>query len=479
MDQRTGAHGCDGGSLRALRITSGLTLSQAAERLGYSVSHLSNVERGVRRASAVLLRAYSGLDDDGPRVLMPPADHESGGRTRDAEDDFGLRLMRMRLARGWSLAALSQRTAVSRSYLGNLEQGRRSTPSLEVARSCDKALAAGGALEALAESARLPGPAAPQDRRKTWHDEAWTRDPQRALTDGHARLMTLRNLAQYQAAHRVLPELDARARLLESSAAATRDGAHSAELWLLAARYAEFAGWMAQEDGNESGAAQWTETAARWAARNRDIDMAAYRWERHALVTLYRRDGPGTIALARRAATQRGASPRVLALALRREAQGHALAGDSSQFRRSLAAASQLIRGAPPPYPHGTSWGPNSIEDSSCVIEASSLADLGLHRAAVRLFGPEPGSAVPASAVRTKLRFTVRGALAYAEAGAVEHACSLLENELAALERIDSATIRTDLERLAAALNRHRALPAVVGLLPDLHHIIRQRNRLM
>jgi hypothetical protein len=121
---------------------------------------------------------------------------------------------------------------------------------------------------------------------------------------------------------------------------------------------------MAHENSDEAAAARWTAAAAQWAARNGDADMAGYRWERHTLVTLYRRDGPATIALARRAAARRGASTRVLALALRREAQGLALAGDVTGFRRALEAADRLIPGSPAPYPHGPSWGPNSIEDS-------------------------------------------------------------------------------------------------------------------
>ena len=240
---------------------------------------------------------------------------------------------------------------------------------------------------------------------------------------------------------------------------------HGRGLWLLAARYAEFAGWMAHENGNVADASRWTLAAAQWAARGGDAEMAGYRWERNALTTLYRCDGPETVALAQRAAAHRGPSTRVLALALRREAQGHALAGDATRFHRALEASERLAADAPAPYPHGDSWGPNSIEDSSRVIEASGLVDLGLHRAAVRLFGPDPGSAIPAPAMRTRVRFAVRGALAHAERcrGARVQPDGARTGHAG---RLESATIRTDLERLAAVLNRHRAAPEVVALLP-------------
>jgi hypothetical protein len=67
----------------------------------------------------------------------------------------------------------------------------------------------------------------------------------------------------------------------------------------------------------------------------------------------------------------------------------------------------------------------------------------------------------------------MRSALALASAGRIEHACSLLEGNLAAVERVDSATIRTDLRRVAAVLNRHRRHRTVRAVLPDLHHVMR------
>jgi hypothetical protein len=301
----------------------------------------------------------------------------------------------------------------------------------------------------------------------------WSADPYEALAAGHSRLESLRALGQVESAERLLPELTYGARNSARSAAAAGGGALGRDLWMMAARYAEFTGWMAHETGDETAASAWTDVAALWAARGGDVDMAGYRWERHALVTLYRGDGPGTVALARRAGVRRTASTRVLALALRREAQGHALSGDASAFRRAMDAAGKLIAGAPAPYPSGPSWGPNTIEDSTSIIEASSLVDLGLHRAAVRLFGPDPASAMPVAAARTRARFVVRAALAHASAGAVDHACGLLEREVPGLQQLGSATIRADLSRLAIVFTRHRRLPTVRAILPELHRLIR------
>lgn len=58
---------------------------------------------------------------------------------------FGERLRGYRDHRGWSLADLSDATHYSRSYLSNLENGRK-VPTEDLARACDEALRAKGEL---------------------------------------------------------------------------------------------------------------------------------------------------------------------------------------------------------------------------------------------------------------------------------------------------------------------------------------------
>lgn len=464
----------DAMALRTLRAAAGLTLRQAAERLGYSISHLSNVERAAKRPSPDLVRAYQNLGHANsgsvPELAVQKAKSTAGGG--GLGDDFGMLMMRLRLARGWSLAQLAARTKVSRSYLGNLELGRRRNPSEAVASACDAALGADGAL-ILHAGTRPPA--------REWqlgtpsagaYEPDTVQDPELLLDACRAEFTVLRSDAQKRPPGYVLPRLVRGAWSLASKAASMQ-GSLGQELWLLAARYGEFTGWMYQEADDEGAARCWTDRAAQWALRSGNTDMGGYQWERYSLLALYRADGAATIELARRVAEVRLTSTRVRALAQLREAQGHALLGAHHACQRSLERARTLITHGPAPYPHGSSWGPNTIADDCTLVEAWCLVDLGLHGAAAERFGPNPGQGVPAGATRTRVRFAVRGAVALAAAGRIEQACRLLEGILAEAEQVDSATIRTDLRRVAAVLNRHRRYSLVRAVLPDLHHALR------
>ncbi|TDD45555.1 XRE family transcriptional regulator [Kribbella antibiotica] len=67
---------------------------------------------------------------------------------------FGDRLREYREFRGWSLADLNKATHYSRSYLSNLENGRKA-PTDDVARACDAALRAKGELIAAARGDKV------------------------------------------------------------------------------------------------------------------------------------------------------------------------------------------------------------------------------------------------------------------------------------------------------------------------------------
>ncbi len=482
-----------GERLRAQRQTSGLTLRQASEVTGFSLSHLSNVERGARAAAEPLVRAYAQLGAAAAGHPSTPSTNPAALPTAPAPavgDDFGTRLLRLRLSHGRSLAELAAATHVSKSHLGNLERGRKH-PSAAVAAACDREFGADGALAALARAPHSPR--TPPDPIPAPEDDPFDRpesgpayaadraaDPAAVLASGTTALLALRHAAQHEQPRPLARELARQARTIARAAArcgaGARSGAASAQpLWLLAARCAEFTGWLAEEAGQTATAHAWTEAAARWAAAAGERDMAGYRWERLSLAALYRGDRRTTLALAERGLAERGTSPRIRGLALRRLAQGHALAGDRLACERALDQAVRLLARGPAPFPAGPSWGPNSIDDVSGLIRASCLVDLGAHRHATAVLGTDPGQWAPPGAPRTRARFVVRGALAFAGAGELDYACALVESVLADVHRIDSETVRVDVRTLTDVLLRHPGHAGARRLLPEL--ILATRTR--
>jgi tetratricopeptide (TPR) repeat protein len=235
------------------------------------------------------------------------------------------------------------------------------------------------------------------------------------------------------------------------------------ELLLLASRVAEFAGWMTQEAGAEAGAARWTDWAVKLAA-GRDPHMASFALFRHAEIAMYQHDALRTVELARRAQQDKTAGPRILGLAARAEAQGHALAGDVRGYEEALDRAAGLLA----IHDLATSQpvlGSASVPDEVALGRGWALYELGRPAAAAEVLS-EQLAVIPASSHRARARFGIRRALAHAQNGDIEQACVAAREVLADAARVDSATIRQDLRELSRTLGRwntHR--PAV-----DLRH---------
>ncbi|HEY3261498.1 MAG TPA: hypothetical protein VGJ95_14730 [Pseudonocardiaceae bacterium] len=71
----------------------------------------------------------------------------------------------------------------------------------------------------------------------------------------------------------MLPLLVTQTQLLRAIANGATNEEMRRALLCLAARYAEYAGWMAQESGNERGATWWTATAVRLAQADGDPEL--------------------------------------------------------------------------------------------------------------------------------------------------------------------------------------------------------------
>lgn len=405
---------------------------------------------------------------------------------------FGVELRRLRLAADMSLARFAESVHYSKGYLSRIETGKQ-PPTAALARRCDALLGAGGRLAALVyDEPRIgrgdcgPRPTlvvamtggldlAPVARRQllaagtAWAvgmansdavSHAADAAPVEALSDLFAQM---RRLGQLTASDAMIPILEAQTRVV-AGLAAQAGAASRSSLLVLASRFAEFTGWMAQESGNEIAAMQWTGQAVEMANAAGHRDLAGYASVRHALITMYRNDGVQTVALAR-CAQSPSLPSEVREQAARREAQGHALLGDHDSAMRCLDRA-RALRDCES-TPTAASLGPTHLPDAIEMVTGWCLFDVGRPREAAVILDHQVEN-LAADADRSRARYGMRAALAHVAAGEIEHACDGLGELLNLADAIDSATIDADMRRLAAELGRYRAAASVKAVLPRL-----------
>ncbi|ATL26273.1 helix-turn-helix domain-containing protein [Streptomyces formicae] len=415
-------------------------------------------------------------------------------------NDFGQELRVRRLAAGLSLGQLGQRVHYSKSQLSKVERGIK-RPTTELARLCDAQLDAGGGLAELVPTQRLPSPlSGPGHDDEVWlmhlsKDGSSSFQPvarrsviaagasvlvmrvsdglsQPACAEGAstaldaARLLfdQFRRLGQASGPGSVLPPLIAQTHSLEQLAVGA-DVRTRRELLLLASRYAEYVGWMAQESGDDTAALWWTERAVQLAEAGADKGLAAYAYVRHSLISLYRGDVSHAVQLAAHALKSK-ASPRILGLAAQHLAQSAAVDGDYGTCMRSLDRARELLArdAAEPDRPV---LGASHVPDVVAMFRGWCMYDLGRPRQAAALLDVET-ERIPEHAFRTRARYGVRRALAHAAAGDIDQACAVTTEILPSVRLTHSATVAADLRRLSHTLRRHARNAAVRTLTPDL-----------
>lgn len=407
---------------------------------------------------------------------------------------FGAALRRIRLLRGWSLAGLATELHYSKGHLSRIERGQR-RPNEDLARDADTLLAADGRLIALCSGSRtLPTSAGPRTAADQWQlllaenggyefaavpggpsepGAPWqvavhaaapgspvvigeNTTVYRTLFDG------LRQFGQVSSPVLVLPALICQLHALRVS----MDGQPGPAVLLLAARHAEYAGWMAQESGDDGAALWWTERSAEYAFRVGDETLARYALIRRAELALYRDDGNEVVRLAQTAYNNATRSW-LRGVAAQRLAQGLALVGDYDGCRRALDLAAGLAAEVTKERP---TLGSTNLPDPIPVMTGWALHDLGHCTEAAGILDREVPR-IATGARRVRARYGARQVLAHASIGTddhLEHACALAGPILDDAMRVDSATIRVDLRRLRSVLAAHLDHPAVRTLYPQL-----------
>ncbi|MDC2956128.1 helix-turn-helix transcriptional regulator [Streptomyces gilvifuscus] len=423
---------------------------------------------------------------------------------------FGAELRRLRIAAGLTLTQFATTVHYSKGQISKVETGRK-RPSTEFARLCDAALEAGGALAALVPAVPgrrpsaqppIPDQAGAMRTDSTNHpdDGQWSPPTRRQLmaagavsvfgvaasapttsaattesessgqplVDAYRGLFDqYRRIGQLSPPQALLPTLVEQTGALRSLAVHT-GGDAGRGLLALAARFAEFTGWMAQEAGDDAAAARWTVHAVDIAEAAGDQHLASYALVRQALITYYRGEGADTVALAEGALSGR-LPPRIRALAAQRAAQGHALDGDHDACMRLLERARVLFdrAAAEGPASDAPVLGPTHLRDPVAMVTGWCLLDLGRPREAAELLDAQYARLAP-DALRTRCRYGARRALAHAVAGEIAHACELTGDLLEHTSGVGSQTITADLRRLARVLSRHPRHPACRALAPSL-----------
>ncbi|MDF3141985.1 MULTISPECIES: helix-turn-helix transcriptional regulator [unclassified Streptomyces] len=408
---------------------------------------------------------------------------------------FGAELRRLRMAAGLTLAQFAASVHYSKGQISKIETGQqRATP--EFARLCDVALDTGGTLEALAptrarrrRTGQLPVPDQAGAMRETPPerpgDTPWPPPSRRQLMaagamsvfgigaapphpdpsdqpllDAYRTLFDqYRRIGQLSSPRALLPTLAEQTSALRALAART-GGRSGPRLLNLAARFAEYTGWMAQEAGDEAAAARWTSHAVDLAGSAGDRQLASYSLVRHALITYYRGEAADTVDLAE-GALSGALPPRIRALAAQRVGQGHALGGDHDACMRHLDRARDLfdLAAAETSEPDAPVLGTAHLSDPVSLVTGWCLVDLGRPRQAADILDVECAR-IPAHALRNHARYGARRALAHALSGEIDHACELTGHLLRNTACVGSETVATDLRRLARVLARHPHRPA-------------------
>jgi hypothetical protein len=220
------------------------------------------------------------------------------------------------------------------------------------------------------------------------------------------------------------------------------------DLLTVAARYAEFAGWLLQDCGRMNAAERCSDRALEWAHESGEHLMVSYTLMRKSNLASAVGDGPRAVGLAQAALRGDGRLPaRARALALRQLAHGHALIGDVRECERALdCARGELADSAPHEHDDGGLTG-------YCTLEY-----IDMEEAQCRLVLDQPDKAVrvisdaleswPSGYRRDQGLHLARLALAHAVVGDLAQSAAAAFDALAVARATGSARTARELRRL-------------------------------
>src|SRR6266568_4895998 len=224
-------------------------------------------------------------------------------------------------------------------------------------------------------------------------------------------------------------------------------GALRRDMLRIAALYAEFFGWLREEQGDLAAAGQWTARALEQGQAADDRDIVAYAFVRMSQLAEVDGDADRVIGLARAAQREQGVTERVRAVALQQEARGYARAGNEAACLSRLDQVVTLVDEFAP-------LAGDEYEIGYCYTRHHA----DLQRAACLLALDRPHDAIRQyQESRPTWSFVchweqgvhaAKLAFAYARCGELEQAAAVGYEALEMAGAADSELVRTELRRL-------------------------------
>jgi hypothetical protein len=295
-----------GAEIRRRRYGRGWTLEELAERIGYSLQHVSEVERAKAAPSAPFVAACDRTLGARGRLLdlLPAVEHERAiqRHQRDGARRAGVSGVRCEATHGEGDEDVDP--VNRRSLLG-----------------AGAAVALGGpSVGSTPAAARAVDPELPAH----WGRLLGVLDQHDAMHGPRDVLDTVRHELRLIAEYRTVARGDLRTELLR-----------------VEARWTEFAAFLSNDTGDEQHRDSWTERAIQLGLAAEDPDIVALARMRRAQWAVQRLDPRRAIAFAAAALRTPGTSTQTQARCALRAAHGHALANDAASCQRLLANASE------------------------------------------------------------------------------------------------------------------------------------------
>jgi hypothetical protein len=409
-----------GAVLRRIRESQGLTLAVVADRAGFVVSMVSQVETGDRALSLGLAHRLDEVYRTGGAVTALTSGRGAPGRTGPG-----------RTGAGGAGGILNDQRVV----LIDVRQGGLMVP---VPR---RAL-----LQALGLGVTVPG---------IGRATAGTPADEELLTDLTQSLTTLRTAGRVLPPSGVIDPLIGQVALLD--AARHRAPRHLRPAYLrLQAQHGDYLSWMVHEAGDLAGALYWVDRAQNWATTAGWPGMIAYSHVRRSvLVSSCAGDGRAAVEHAAQALRTPDAPAHIRAFAAKQVAYGHALAGHPDACRRALDQTASLFdEAAGQDEPQEPMIVLSRASDDDLLAQFRGTCDVHLGGGAQAVPLLESCRALYGSGARHGGITAARLSRAYAQAGDPDQACALALEALGTGQAVDSLSTRVELRRALAPLGR-------------------------